>query len=131
MLHRSILTAVAVMLTAVTAALAQAPPAEPEDVKTTVDALKQRNRDLERRLTELESKIGASAEQQQRQREEIRKLIDQTIADNKNLLSPDWMENLKFSGDLRLRYEYRRRETSPLVDESRARFRLRFGFEKA
>jgi hypothetical protein len=131
MLHRSILTAVAVMLVAVTAALAQAPPAEPEDVKTTVDALKQRNRDLERRLTELESKIGASAEQQQMQREEIRKLIDQTIADNKKLLSPDWMENLKFSGDLRLRYEYRRRETSPLADESRARFRLRFGFEKA
>ena len=118
MLHRSILTAVAVMLAAVTAAMAQAPPADSEDVKTTMEALKQRNRDLERRLTELESKIGASAEQQQMQREEIRKLIDQTIAENKKLLSPDWMENLKFAGDLRLRYEFRRRENGVQNDES-------------
>jgi hypothetical protein len=124
MLHRSVLTAVAVMLAAAMAAMAQAPPAEPEDVKMTVDALKQRNRDLERRLTELESKMGASAEQQAQQREEIRKLIDQTIAENKKLLSPDWMENLKFSGDLRLRYEFRRRESGLQNDESRARFRL-------
>jgi hypothetical protein len=131
MVHRSVLTAVAVMLAAAMAAMAQAPPAEPEDVKMTVDALKQRNRDLERRLTELESKMGASAEQQAQQREEIRKLIDQTIAENKKLLSPDWMENLKFSGDLRLRYEFRRRESGLQNDESRARFRLRFGFEKS
>ena len=131
MLHRSLLTAVAVMLAAVAAATAQAPPAEPEDAKTTLETLKQRNRDLERRLTELESKVGAGAEQQQMQREEIRKLIDQQIADNKKLLTPDWLENLKFSGDLRLRYEFRRRDSGLQNDESRGRFRLRFGFEKA
>jgi hypothetical protein len=131
MLRSSILTAGAVLLAAVAAAMAEAPPAEQEDVKTTIEALKQRNRDLERRLTELESKMGAGADQQQMQREQIRMLVDQALAENKGKFAPDWLDNLKFSGDLRLRYEFRRRETSPLNDESRARFRLRFGFEKA
>jgi hypothetical protein len=113
--------------------MAEAPPTEQDDVKTTVEALKQRNRDLERRLTELESKIGASAEQQQMRREEIKMLIDQTLAENKKLFSPDWMENLKFGGDLRLRYEYRHRtnDVANGDNDERGRFRLRFGFEKA
>lgn len=131
MLRSSILTAGAVLLAAVAAAMAEAPPAEQDDVKTTIEALKQRNRDLERRLTELESKIGAGADQQQMQREQIRMLVDQALAENKGKFAPDWLDNLKFAGDLRLRYEFRRRETSPLNDESRGRFRLRFGFEKA
>ena len=42
---------------------------------------------------------------------------------------PDWIKNIKFSGDLRLRYEYSQRDTTPSDDEerNRGRFRLRVG----
>jgi hypothetical protein len=118
-----------VLAAAAAAATAEAPAPVPEDVTTTIEALKARNRDLERRLTDLESKVGESAEMQRLRREEVKALIDQTLAESRQMLAPGWLDNLKFSGDLRLRYEYRDRTDSANRDK-RARARLRFGFVK-
>ena len=118
-----------ILMLAIAAAAAEAPP---DDLATAVEALKQRNRDLERRLADLEAKVGGGAQAQRASREEIKMLIDQTLAENKKLFRPDWMENLKFSGDLRLRYEYRHRTDAKGFDnDERGRVRLRFGFEKS
>jgi hypothetical protein len=63
-------------------------------------------------------------------------LIKQAMADGKDRMVPGWLDNLKFGGDLRLRYDTARRTSSgQRADEgprndNRARFRLRFGFEK-
>jgi hypothetical protein len=42
---------------------------------------------------------------------------------------PEWIKNIKLSGDLRLRYEYTHRDTTPNADNERhrGRFRWRFG----
>lgn len=45
---------------------------------------------------------------------------------------PAWVQNTKFSGDLRLRFETRRLEQIPATDDNyhnRTRFRFRYGFE--
>ena len=44
---------------------------------------------------------------------------------------PDWVQNLKVSGDFRLRDQYERRNlrTSPIFDRNRARIRARLSFE--
>ena len=47
---------------------------------------------------------------------------------------PDWIKNMKFSGDLRLRYDMLEREplessTAPDIARNRGRFRLRLGAE--
>ncbi len=45
--------------------------------------------------------------------------------------SNKWLKDLKFGGDLRLRYEaFANKGTSPDADRNRFRFRLRYGFEK-
>jgi hypothetical protein len=103
-----------------------------DDVATTLEALKQRNKDLERRLADLEQKIGESPEGQQMRQQEIRAIAEKAVADMKPQLVSGigWLDNLKFSGDMRLRYEYRDKTSDENRDE-RARLRLRFGFEKA
>lgn len=47
--------------------------------------------------------------------------------------SDQWLKDLKFSGDMRLRYEhvdYRKGNVNHSGNENRERFRLRYGFEK-
>jgi len=105
--------------------------AEGDDLKATVEALQERNRLLEKRLSDLESKVDQSPEAPAARQAEIRGLIDQALAENKDRLAPSWLKDLKFSGDLRLRYATARRSSSGSPNDSRARFRLRFGFEKA
>lgn len=41
-----------------------------------------------------------------------------------------WLKDLKFKGDMRLRYEARNQSRSGARDRNRFRFRLRYGFEK-
>jgi len=130
MLRKGLLGAGLLMMVAVTAAMAQAPASENDDLMMSVEALKTRNRDLERRLTELEARMGEGADTQRLRREEINTLINQAMADSKDKFAPGWLDNLKFSGDLRLRYEHRDK-TSDNLRDNRARARLRFGFEKA
>ncbi len=45
----------------------------------------------------------------------------------KKMAGGNWLDKVKWSGDLRLRHETQRRE--PAADRSRERFRLRFGFK--
>lgn len=120
------------LLLAVTLATAESPPAPPaqDDLQTAVEALKQRNRDLERRLTELEAKTGEGADPQRQRREEVKMIVEQMLADAKGAMVPGWLDNLKFGGDLRLRYEYRRKAAEQQDDQGLARYRLRFGFTK-
>jgi len=128
MRHRGMLMAGVLLLAVAAAAGAEEKAPADEDVKTTIEALKARNRDLEKRLTDLEGKIGEGAEAQRVRREEVRMMIDKAMLDSKDKFAPGWLENLKFGGDFRLRYEAAH-QTSRSVDE-RARFRLRFGFTK-
>ena len=130
MLRTGLLGAGLLMLVAVTSAMAQAPASEDNDLKMSLEAIKARNQDLERRLTELEARLGEGADVQRVRREEINALIKQAMADSKDKFAPGWLDNLKFNGDLRLRYEYRDKTSDTKRDE-RARARLRFGFEKA
>ena len=81
------------------------------------------------RIDELESQV-AKNNRQQISREETLKIIKEMTADAStqgNL--PKWMKDLKFYGDLRLRYEGIDRNYSNR-NRNRARFRLRFGMKK-
>lgn len=127
--HRRI-AATAALLLALAATSRAEEAAAPVDLSQSVDALKQRNRDLERRLADLESKMGEGADAQRLRREEVRMIVEQMIGEAKSGMVPGWLSDLKFAGDLRLRYEYRDRSGAPQRDD-RGRFRLRFGFTKA
>jgi hypothetical protein len=63
--------------------------------------------------------------------DEIKALVEKTLAENRSqfVLAGGWLDNLKFSGDMRLRYEYRD-NTADKNNDERARLRLRFGFQK-
>ena len=122
------------LLVAWTAARAE-DAAPPQDVASTIEALKQRNRDLERRLTDLESKMGEGAQVQQMRREEIKAVAEEILASSKAQMAlPNWLDNLKFGGDMRLRYEVRQFDdntTAGVLDNTKIfRFRLRFGVTK-
>ena len=93
-------------------------PASDDDLKMSVETLKARNQDLERRLTELEARLGEGAGAQRASREEINALVKQAMADAKQQWSLGWLDNLKFSGDLRLRYEYRDRTDNDQKDSA-------------
>jgi len=96
-----------------------------------IQALRRRNKSLERRLTDLEAKAGLGAETQRLRREEVRLIVEEMFADAKQAMVPGWLQNLTFSGDLRLRYEGRNRSDPDTGDhDKRGRFRLRFGFVK-
>jgi len=109
--------------------------APPQDVASTVEALKQRNRDLERRMADLEAKMGEGADVQRMRREEIKAVAQEVLADAKTQMAmPGWLDNLKFGGDMRLRYEVRQfndNATAGVFDNTKIfRFRLRFGVTK-
>jgi hypothetical protein len=56
----------------------------------------------------------------------------QKVEKTKPVELPSWMDGLKFSGDLRMRYEgiWLDPRAAGTTDDQRGRFRLRFGFEK-
>jgi hypothetical protein len=95
---------------------------------------------LERRLKDLEAKIGESPEGQRLRREEIRAISEEMLASTRpGAGGPNWLENLKFAGDLQLRYEVRQFDenaaastpSSKVIDNAKLfRFRLRFGATK-
>jgi hypothetical protein len=118
--------AVLSVLAATAAAPAQQQPTTGE-LMTTIQALKMRLRDQSNRLTELESQV---ARQQVDLAQTARKLADD--ADKRSAM-PTWLENLKLTADLRLRYQNECDEDAAghkRKDRNRARFRLRFGFVK-
>jgi len=92
------------------------------DVSSQITSLKESMTLLENKIATLES------------RQQTRKVIEEILAEGDfGRDMPSWIENLTFYGDLRLRYEYRRRAESTggrRDDEGRARYRLRAGIKK-
>lgn len=92
------------------------------------------NEDLNVRLEALEKELAelrARSEQQTEQRNEaIRQVLTEMREDTQVLpVLPGWLENFKFSGDLRLRYEGQFYDWNK-QNRNRARYRARFGFSK-
>lgn len=114
--------------------LALAAPAFGQDLK----AMEQRLKDQDRRIAQLEN-AASDSRLKEAQKDEVIKLINEMNADaaKKTAAAPSWLKDLKFSGDLRLRYEGQTwSETdgtggTEKKSRNRPRFRLRFGFEKS
>ncbi len=123
--------AVGALLLGIVAAVARsAPPPDSRDIQITIKALKMRLKDQERRLAELESQQDQQHLEKAR-REAIREVIKEMNLDaDHRSAGPKWLDNLKFSGDLRLRYQTDCFSGRSRKDRNRARFRLRFGFKK-
>ncbi len=116
---------------AVSVPASEGPPSA-EKMMDTIEALRARLRDQERRLAAMEAKTAALADEKA-YREELRGIVEEILTDKDLAASwPAWMENLTFYGDFRLRYEYRQFAESRGAndDEGRARYRLRFGLRK-
>ena len=127
------------MVMAVSAPLWAQSKEDQEDLRTTVEALKQRIKDQDRRIDELENQKAAPATQQPQgsQKEAIREVLAEmkTESDKAKPALPTWLDGLKFAGDLRLRYEYNgydwgATKDSEKKDRNRARVRLRAGVTK-
>ncbi|MBI5724488.1 MAG: putative porin [Planctomycetes bacterium] len=74
---------------------------------TDIDALKEQNRKLETRLSRVEN-TAAATKLTEGQKQETQTLVAEMLkAAKQEVAGPDWAKNLKFSGDLRLRYEAR------------------------
>jgi hypothetical protein len=101
--------------------------ADPEDLKTTIAALKARLRDQDNRLAELEA-------QQSKQAAGMAQIAKDMAADagKRGGGMPSWLDNLKFLGDMRLRgqNDYFSGEDNNGKPRNRERFRLRFGVIK-
>jgi len=109
------------------------------EMRETVDALKKRLREQEQRLEELEAgqreAVTQAAEAKQLAETAQATAAEKAPADKPAKPLPGWLDNLKFSGDLRLRYQFDgynwgNTKDKEREDRHRARMRLRFGFEK-
>lgn len=110
-----------------------------EDLRAAVEALKQRIKDQDRRISELEqaSTQPTSASDKEATKQAIREVLKEMKIDaDQRCAQPAWMNNFKLYGDLRLRYAMDDFNfgTSANGDDkktrNRARFRLRFGATK-
>jgi len=131
MKHKALLLAIGALLAAGPVAAAEEGPTRQELVAM-IEALNKRNELLEKRLAQLEARVEAAGGPEL-SREQVRTLVEKMLADTREAMTPGWMENLTFFGDLRLRYEYRRWAESTggrRDDEGRARYRLRVGVKK-
>jgi hypothetical protein len=120
------------------------------DLKTTVEALKQRLKEQDRRMEEQDARLAeleeskriaatqpATQSTQAIQREAIKEVLAEMKidADRHAPALPGWLEGLKFGGDFRLRYQgdfanWGSTAESEKKDRHRARYRLRFGATK-
>ena len=129
--RNAILLTVALLLASPAIAAAEEGPTRQELLEM-IQALKKRNELLEQRLADLEARV-AQAAGPELSRDQVRALVEEMLADARQAMTPGWMENLTFFGDLRLRYDYRRWAESTggrNDDEGRARYRLRVGVRK-
>ena len=79
----------------------------------------------------LEARITAMQDRLERL-EKMFKMVKEIRADAaRRSAAPAWLGNLKFSGDLRLRYQGESFEAHGKKNRQRLRFRLRLGFEKS
>ena len=105
------------------------PLASAQDQSKTIESLEKRLTEQEKRLADLERQLS-DQRLSQAQKEEVIKLIKEISADAaRQSALPTWMRDLKFSGDLRLRYQSQCFNDGT-KGRNRGRFRLRFGFVK-
>jgi len=108
-----------------------------QDVTALIKALTQRleaqDRKLEaqnRKISHLEGKLTDEAMQSSRN-EDIARIMAEMRADaSQRSAMPNWLDNLDFFGDMRLRFEHLSTDGVQLRERNRYRFRLRFGFVK-
>jgi len=118
----------AVVLVAATATAADKPE---QDVSALIKALTERLEAQDKKISTLESRLTDEALQAARH-DEIAKIMSEMRADaSKRDPLPQWLDNLTFFGDLRLRYEHRASDGIQRRERNRYRFRLRFGFIKS
>ena len=117
----------AIVLVAATATAADKPE---QDVSALIKALSERLEAQDKKISTLESKLTDEALQAARH-EEIAKIMSEMRADaSKRDPLPQWLDDLTFFGDLRLRYEHHSQDGTARRERNRYRFRLRFGFIK-
>lgn len=103
--------------------VAVAGEATAEDMQKTIQELKAR-------LATLEQVVDKQKENETKQAETL-KVIKEMQADAASRPAlPKWLDDLKFSGDLRLRYQGECFSGRDAKNRNRARFRLRFGVKK-
>ncbi len=120
------LGAIVLSATAVTAA-----EKSQEDLTAMIKALTERLEAQDKKISSLEGKLTDEAMHAART-EEIAKIMTDMRADaSQRSALPEWLDNLQFFGDLRLRYEHRSTDGISRKDRSRYRIRLRFGFIKS
>lgn len=110
--------------------LARAEKPTVEDLQKTIEKMGDMMKAQQDRIEQLEGKVNQDL------RAEMAKVAREIAADASNKpAGPTWLENLKFCGDLRLRYQgdsfnWGASDGSEKKDRNRARFRLRFGVVK-
>jgi len=115
---------------------AQATAEDIQDMRETVDALKKKLREQEQRLEDMETRQRETAAQAAEAKQTAEKAASAPApADKGGAKQPSWLDNLKFSGDFRLRYQFDgynwgNTDDTEKMDRHRARARLRFGVEK-
>jgi len=116
-----IVVGLSVFLMSSVAVLAE-PPSTEELMKTI--------HELKARVTSLEKEVSQQKISETRQDETL-KLIKEMQADTATRAAlPQWMDNLTFYGDLRLRYQGECFSGRNEKNRNRARFRVRFGVKK-
>jgi hypothetical protein len=101
--------------------------ATPDELEANLKQLKGQFADQAKRIERLEERLREERLKRDRQAD-IRRILKEIRADAP-APQPAWLENLKFSGDLRLRYQSACYNTGRMEDNI-GRFRLRFGFTK-
>jgi len=132
MRNRLVFPIVSVMFGAVVfvAATATAADKPEQDVSALIKALTERLEAQDKKISTLETKLTDEALQAARQ-EEIAKIMSEMRQDaGKRDPLPQWLDNLTFFGDLRLRYEHHSQDGTARRERNRYRFRLRLGFIK-
>ena len=132
MKNRLVLPVALMMFGAVVLATATATAADkPEqDVNALIKALSERLEIQDKKISTLESKLTDEA-LQAAHHEEIARIMSEMCQDaSRRDPLPQWLDSLKFFGDLRLRYEHHSADGVQLRERNRYRFRLRFGFIK-
>ncbi len=129
MSHRVVLLTMGLSLAVGTVVTAEEGPTR-QELLAMIQALKKRNELLEQRFADLEARVVQGAGGPELSRDQVRALVEKMMEESRDAMRPGWMENLTFSGDLRLRYQWRHRAAEQRDDDSRFRYRLRFGIVK-
>jgi hypothetical protein len=94
-----------------------------EELEATVKQLQDKLKNQQDTIEKLKSQTGAGVDRM----EQLANGIDAGLGNSKKL---GWLDNMKFSGDLRLRYNFKNPTTPGVRDQHKGRLRVRFGVTK-